>query len=224
MQWQRLQAWHQNLSQQSGPRRLGWRIVVLLVSVGLIAALYSVVGALTVDRSYDLTTAFDAAIPFLPWTWWIYVPGYFFGLIVAVLAIKDDTILYRSLGAILVAQLINCVFYFAIPSSFPRPVAWQGTGLTADLIHWYWRIDKPNNTFPSTHVAIAVIGALGLWRERNRFRWIPTLTAIGVFVTVHTAKQHYWVDSVAGAVVGAVSHHLVFSWGARWWGSHQPPR
>jgi len=96
-------------------------------------------------------------------------------------------------------------------------VEWQSTGITAEAIYWFWSIDKPNNTFPSSHVAVALIVATGIWRERNRFRWIPTLTATGIFVTVHTAKQHYWVDTVAGASVGFISQHLVLSWWPTQW-------
>ncbi len=215
MIWQDIRAWHAELSHAKGARRHAWRLVVLVVSLAGVAAIYSPVAALTEGRSHDFMTAFDEAIPFVPWTWWIYFPGYIFGLAFSVFALQDQRIVYRSIGAIVVAQLINCVFYFVIPSTFPRPTDWQATGFTADAIYWYWTMDRPNNTFPSTHVAVAVVGALAMWRDRNRFRWVPTLTAVGVFITVHTTKQHYWIDAIAGVVVGFVAHHLVYRWGSR---------
>ena len=82
--------------------------------------------------------------------------------------------------------------------------------ITASAIAWFWGIDPPNNTFPSTHVANACMAALGAWVSRHPVRWYSLLVAVGVFVTVHTAKQHYWVDAVGGAIVALVCFRLAF--------------
>lgn len=190
-----------------------WKQVVGLLTVGWVALLYLPVARLTEGRSVDLLTPIDKAIPFVPWTWWIYFPGYLFGLIFAIAAMRDDRIFYRSVAAIMLAQVLNSIIYLAVPSTFPRPTDWQGSGLTAEAIRWFWTLDPPNNTFPSSHVALAWLAALGLWRERNRFRWVPTLTALGIFFTVHTTKQHYWIDSFAGVAMALLAGRLVFG---RW--------
>lgn len=217
--------WLRDRLRRHGPLWYAWKVALSLATVGFVGALYWPVGELTAGRSFDLMTPLDAAIPFVPWTWWIYFPGYLFGLLFAVLAMRDDGVYYRSIAAIMLAQVFNSVVYLLIPSTFPRPWEWQGTGLTADAIHWYWTVDPPNNTFPSSHVALASLAALGMWRERNPLRLVPTLTALGIFVTVHTTKQHYWIDAVAGVGMGFLCHWLVFDAWPRWRGrgAAQPP-
>ncbi len=73
---------------------------------------------------------------------------------------------------------------------------------------WFWGTDPANNTFPSTHVANACIATMGAWLSRQRVRWYTLIMAIGVFITVHTTKQHYWVDAVGGVVLAVLAFQL----------------
>lgn len=187
------------------------KLVIGLLTVGWVALLYMPVAKLTEDRSYNLMTPLDKIVPFVPWTWWIYFPGYLLGLLVAIVAIRDNRIFLRSVAAIMLAQVFNSIIYMIIPSTFPRPEEWQGTGITAQAIHWFWSMDPPNNTFPSSHVAMASIAAIALWRDHSRWRLVPTATALGIIITVHTAKQHYWVDTLAGVAMAFFSSYLVFT-------------
>ena len=192
-----------------------WKVLVGLSTVGWVSLWYMPVAALTEGRSHDLMTSLDRAIPFVPWTWWIYFPGYLFGMFFTIVIIRDDGIYYRSVAAIMLAQVINSAIYLVLPSTFPRPWDWQGAGLTADAIRWFWTIDPPNNTFPSSHVTLAVIAALALWRDRHPLRIVPTLTALGIIITVHTTKQHYWVDTLAGIAMAFLTTHFLFDFWPR---------
>ncbi len=197
------------LSPVNKPTRLA---AALIVSAG-VATVYYHAAVRTASRSVDLLTAIDTAIPFVPWTWWIYFPGYLAALLLAVFAIRRDDVFVRALLAILVATVI-CAFVYAIcPSRYPRPTDAVLTGLTGDALRWFWTIDPPNNTFPSAHVAISTIAALAMWRDRNPLAWLSVASTVGVIVTVHTTKQHYWIDAVAGLVVARVADRLV---GALW--------
>ncbi len=171
--------------------------------------IYYPVSAYTAGRSTDLMTAFDLAIPFVPWTWWIYFPGYLAGLLWAIFTIRDNRIILSTCSAMLLCQLMSVFVYLTLPSTFPRPLD-AGPGLTGDAIRWFWTIDPPNNTFPSTHCAMCVLCVLGLWRERNPHLWFSVLAAVGVIITVHTTKQHYWIDAVAGAIFAYVAYYIVF--------------
>lgn len=186
------------------------KLVVTLCAAAVIIVCYLGVASLTLGRSHDFTTALDRQIPFVPWTWWIYFPGYIGGLLLAVGAARNRVVFFRGVVAMLLAQgLSEIVFCFA-PSSFPRPVGWGGTGLTADALRWMWRIDPPNNTFPSVHMAFILLSALAMWEERNPVRYISTLLALGIFVTIHTTKQHYWIDAVGGTAMAFLCFALVF--------------
>jgi len=177
-----------------------WRIFLVAATIGLVALTYFPASAATLHRSYDLTTALDRAIPFLPWTWWIYFPHYVFGLVVMSVAMRDVRLVFRVVLAVLMGQLVSSAMYFVVPSTFPRPVGvGDADAITAAAIQWFWGTDPANNTFPSTHVANACMAAFGAWASRQPvLRWYSALVAVGVFVTVHTTKQHYWVDAVAG--------------------------
>ncbi|MBN2495570.1 MAG: inositol phosphorylceramide synthase [Deltaproteobacteria bacterium] len=196
--------------ERKGVAWMAWKLAIGLATVGWVALLYMPVSEWTSGRHHDLMTPLDRAIPFVPWTWWIYFPGYLFGLFVAVVAIRRDAVFYRTVLAIMIAQVLNSAIYLLLPSTYPRPLDWQGAGLTAEAIRWFWTVDPPNNTFPSSHVTMAVLAAWGLWRERNPWRWIPSATALGIILTVHTAKQHYWIDTLAGIGMALACGGAVF--------------
>lgn len=190
---------------------VAWRVFLVAAMIGLVALSYYPASLATADRSYDLTTALDRAIPFLPWTWWIYFPHYVFGLVVTTVLIPDPRVAFRVFLAILLTQAISCTVYFLLPSAYPRPLAvGDADPITTAAITWFWGIDPPNNTFPSTHVANATLAFLGAWYTRHPVRWYALLVAAGVFVTVHTAKQHYWIDAVGGVVVAWVTFRAAF--------------
>jgi membrane-associated phospholipid phosphatase len=183
--------------------------MLVAMMIGLVALLYYPASLATADRSYDLMTDLDRAIPFVPWTWWIYFPHYVFGLAVTTVALPDPRIVFRVFLAIILAQGISSVLYFVLPSTFPRPLSvGDADPLTAAALNWFWGIDPANNTFPSTHVAIASLAAMAAWVSRHPVKWYSLLVAIGVVVTIHTAKQHYWIDAVGGIMVAVVAFRL----------------
>ncbi|MCB9729726.1 MAG: inositol phosphorylceramide synthase [Deltaproteobacteria bacterium] len=189
--------------------RLAYQLVVGLGAAGILSLCYFNASAAGVGRSVDLMSAFDASVPFIPWTWWIYFPGYIGGLLLSMVSFKNLDTYYRTLGAVLVAQAFCALIFLMYPSDFPRPVD-AGPGLTGDAIRWFWTVDPPNNTFPSTHVAVSVIAALGMWRDGNRMRYVAAVMALGVIITVHTTKQHYLVDTIGGICVALLAFRVFF--------------
>ncbi len=188
-----------------------WRVFLTVVMVGVVAMFYYPASLATASRSYDLTTALDRAIPFVPWTWWIYFPHYVFGLVVTTVVLPDPRVAFRVFLAIVFGQIISCTIYFLLPSAYPRPlVVGDADPITSAAVVWFWGIDPPNNTFPSTHVANACMAAMGAWYTRHPIKWYSAAMALGVFLTVHTAKQHYWIDAIGGFIVALVCFRLVF--------------
>jgi len=207
-QWLKVQLANRGLFWQ------GWKFVWSLTTALVFTFIYFPASEMTKGRSHNLMTALDHAIPFIPWTWWIYFPGYLAGVIFAIFALRDTRIVYRTCIAMMVVQVMSVSVYMLLPSTFPRPTDWQGTGLTADAIYWFWAFDPPNNTFPSTHCAVSLLATLALWRERNPYTWVSALATLGVILTVHTTKQHYWIDAVGGVMCAWIAHRVVFDWWA----------
>ncbi len=186
-----------------------WRTFLVAATIAAVAATYYPASALTMDRSVDLMTPLDHAIPFLPWTWWIYFPHYVFGMVVTSIAIRNTALLWRVVFAVVFGQILSASCYFMLPSTFPRPLSvGDADPFTTAAVHWFWGTDPANNTFPSTHVANACIAAIGAWMSGQRVRWYTLFMAIGVFITVHTTKQHYWVDSIGGVILALVAFGL----------------
>ena len=205
-------AWGKKQLEKRGVLHYVWRVFVGLLATGWVAALYVPMADLTAGRSVDLMTPLDEAIPFIPWTWWIYFPGYLAGLLFAIVTVRSNRIYFLAIATITISQVLNSMFYIIMPSTYPRLWDWEGSGLTAEAIHWFWTIDPPNNTFPSSHVCIATIAAIVTWIDRSPGRIVPTLSAVGIFITVTTTKQHYWIDSVAGAAMAFLCVAIVFRW------------
>lgn len=181
-----------------------YQLFLGLTATAILALCYFNASKAGVGRSIDLMSKFDESVPFIPWTWWIYFPGYVGGLLLAMVSFRNLNVYYRTLGAVLAAQAFCAVIFLMFPSDFPRPTD-AGAGLTGDAIRWFWTVDPPNNTFPSTHVAVSVIAAIGMWRDGNRARIVSAVMAVGVIITVHTTKQHYLVDTLGGIVVALLA-------------------
>ncbi len=204
------------------------RFGALLLGGGIFLAGHRTVAMLTSHRHVELMTDLDRAIPLLPWTAWFYVPLYALGIILAGFLGRERSEFDRGALAAGIGLAMCSVGYFAVPSTYPRAAAFLGAptaGIGTDILRFVHAIDPPNNTFPSAHVMVAVICAdIGL-RSSSRWRWLPVFTAVGVALSVLTTKQHYVVDSLAGAVVGAIALWLASRGMERWRpASPEPPR
>ncbi|MBM4319409.1 MAG: hypothetical protein FJ125_05460, partial [Deltaproteobacteria bacterium] len=56
--------------------RQGYKLAWGVAMVGIVALFYFNASRFTAHRSTDLSLLFDRLIPFVPWTWWMYFPGY----------------------------------------------------------------------------------------------------------------------------------------------------
>jgi len=178
-------------------------------TLAIFLGLYNLVALFPLGPPVDLLTPLDRAIPFLPWTWWLYVPAYGGSMFHALFSLRDVQILLRTLAALVVCQLVNDVFYLAMPAPFPRPADPGGDGLTAAAFRVLWAIDPPGNTFPSSHVAVAFVAWRCLRLDGHPRAWVNGLALVSIFLTVHTTKQHFVVDSLAGVAMGWACHRLL---------------
>ena len=78
------------------------------------------------------------------------------------------------------------------------------------VLEWDQQTFMPPKGNDARSRQMATLAAIGLWRERNPLWWVSGLSALGVVVTVHTTKQHYWVDALAGVMLAWLMHRLVF--------------
>ncbi|WP_372237572.1 phosphatase PAP2 family protein [Enhygromyxa salina] len=178
-------------------------------------------------------TSLDRAVPFVPWTVWLY------GTITWVSLIAWLTIPTRADGArlmttILIASATCALVFVLVPTSFPREL-YPLTELDSASARELARVrdaDSPTNCLPSLHVALAWGIAL-TWADTLKrrtaggaraWRWIargaPLVWAATISVTTLTTKQHFVVDVPSGMIVGGLAWCLVGGGQAVRWRHH----
>ena len=140
-------------------------------------------------------TRVDAAMPFWPWTIWIYFTEYAF-FVYAYFFMRDLKLVTRYYYAYMTILLVSEAVFVFYPVTFPRgdyPAVGDSIHVAAmNFMRTY--MDAPANCLPSLHVSSCYISSLCFWQE-NRLKSIllcgwSTLVA---FATM-TTKQHYFVD------------------------------
>jgi len=157
-------------------------------------------------------TALDRAIPFWPESGLVYF-GVFVFLLVTFFLLRDRREATRFLYASLLAQLIGMVVFLFWPTRFPRelfPLPAAASGLGRALVNYVRSTDASVNCLPSLHVSTVTICVLALRGSRG----FSAALAVGVPVVVSTLtfKQHYVVDALAGAALGAGAWWTCFRW------------
>lgn len=140
----------------------------------------------------------DGAVPFVPATIVAYVALH--GLLPLAAWLTDAVGFVRMAAALLVSNL-TCYLGFALATAhYPRPAL---AAIPAPWNAWYAVLhanDGPGNTFPSIHVATALVVTATLARSSGRGWW---LVGACVALSTLTTKQHFVADVVAGAAVAA---------------------
>jgi len=177
----------------------------LAIALGLL--LYGFGSYFWIARSVDPTTAaslatpWDARIPFVPASIYVYASVYV--LIALPIFLVESPALFRraawAYGSMLTVCLL-CFRFFPVSGAELRPSL---DGLNASpFVLWGLRLnyalDPPLNLFPSLHLAGASLAALTTWKARRTYGLVAFAAVAIVSVSVCTVKQHFWVDAVAG--------------------------
>ena len=187
------------------------RYLVGLGMAGLGLVSYKWIGEATLDRAQlDLLTPLDTAIPFMPWTVWLYLPLFVFNFHFAIWSIEDRQAFARTVVSLLIGWTIAYSVFWLWPAAYPRPPLANDESWSTDMLSFLHGFDPATNTFPSLHVVDMGCVALGAWRDNDRRgRWV-LVSAVLPALSILTTKQHFLADLVAGAGLAVVSHGLAF--------------
>lgn len=181
-------------------RVTGWVLsgVVVLVCYGA--------GKLANPHHFLALTAFDSAVPLLPWTIWIYGSGSKAAFL-AWMQVPNGAAGRRLFGTLALSSVVCAICFVAYPTTYPRYLFPLPDGVSATLSEFadLRAADSPTNCLPSLHVALAWGLALNWSGFLRRWRFAPIVWALAVSICTLTTKQHYVVDVPTGAVVGVVS-------------------
>ncbi len=174
--------------------------------VRLLVAPLLVVGGLWVhelvqvqsEPLFIIDNALERAIPFLPWTIWIYFS--FFIFIGSTVFRVEKELFWRFVMSSTLAALIAWSFVLLLPISFDRPdPALIESDLYSRIYTLVHEADPSHITFPSLHVAVTWICNFLLWNRPGRGWRI----ALGVAISLSTlfTKQHLVSDVIGGVAL-----------------------
>jgi membrane-associated phospholipid phosphatase len=140
-----------------------------------------------------------------PWTAPIYVFG---GAILPLLPFLFHWSWPRLrfvLACYAIASLLAFCCYWLWPVGMLRP-AMRGDGTGEALMRLVFAVDKEANCFPSSHVFLAILGAMlvSTGAASRLVRVLTWLLAILVCCTTVTTGQHYFIDILGGIAVALI--------------------
>jgi len=195
------------------PRLTVTKQLGLSLLVGTWAILvYGIAGQISseLDPALLQISAWDRAVPFVPWTFWVYFSVNFIYLASCALQ-KPDERFQRFLLGYFSAYLISAVWFVVVPTTFPRelyPLPESTDAFTRLAMTWFRSVDHPSNCLPSMHVASSVMSTLPLYKKSRRVFALFFVWAVSIAFTTLTTKQHYLVDVLAGGAFGVTVHLL----------------
>jgi membrane-associated phospholipid phosphatase len=144
-------------------------------------------------------TAFDDWVPFLPETIWIYL-SHVVVLFTGWWWMVRGPECTRAFFAMVLAAVLATAYFFFFPTELPRRELMEVDAGPATQAAWAFlmQADHPTNSFPSMHVAEAIITAVALMRAHVHFRWLGPVWAAAIALATMTTEQHVVLDVLGG--------------------------
>lgn len=163
-----------------------------------------------------LTTRLDSWVTFDPRWVWIY-SGLYYPMILLVAMAQPDWRSYAvTVGGFLF--LLACQMYFFLRHPVAIPNTWRLHPRVRDARKIYprsmrfmdtvWSYDKLRNSMPSMHVSVATMVDLTISHSWPGFAYVGWLFPVLIGASAIKTKQHYVVDVIPGAAMGAAAFFL----------------
>lgn len=160
-----------------------------------------------------LTTPWDAKISFDPRWVWVYSGLYYPMILLAAFAQASWSDYARVVGGFLF--LLACQMFFFLRFPVAIPAEWRYTEAvrasrfshprSMRFLDTVWHYDKLRNSMPSMHVSVATMVDLTISASWPWFAWVGWLFPVLIGASALKTKQHYVVDVVPGAAMGAIA-------------------
>lgn len=156
------------------------------------------------------TTAFDAMVPFLPGTVWIYMTHIAMLFTTWWWVVKNPGST-RMFWALVLAVVIATFYFFFYPTSLPRRelVGIDAGGATLAMWAFLLSADHPSNCFPSMHIALSGITAVGLMRAHPHWGWLAPVWSAAIAISTLTTEQHVLFDVLGGVGLAVFCYWIV---------------
>jgi membrane-associated phospholipid phosphatase len=149
--------------------------------------------------SHDLAIAIDHQIPFIKYLAPFYSIVYFIPVTAFYLCWNNYELIKAGAKAFFGAGVVCFTCFLLFPVKYELRVDLHPPyDFFTHILRFYYWVDDPYNCFPSLHVALAVISAIIVRRERPRLAPLFYLLAAIVSASILFMKQHYVLDLVGG--------------------------
>ena len=151
-----------------------------------------------------LLTPIDRVIPFLPAFVVIYLLAYPQWICGHLLAARESQQLCRVYErADIIAKLLCGLFFLFLPTTLPRPSV-TGSGPFELLTALIYRLDAPDNLFPSIHCLESCMCLRSAWCIKKAPGWYKMFSLVMtvlVFASTVCLRQHVFIDIPGGILV-----------------------
>jgi membrane-associated phospholipid phosphatase len=187
-------------------RRRKW--IAAVIWYAAFCAIYTLTGRFHLRSPAPLALWLpDRLIPFIDWTIWIYASQLLF-LCACYFGVDSAAAISRMVYTTSLASLLAFCVFLIYPIEFPRG-AIENNGAADSAFRFLYSIDSAANCFPSLHVALAWLSALGLKDERKKAGSLAMAWAALITISTLTTKQHYFVDLAGGGALTALCRQLI---------------
>ena len=160
---------------------------------------YGIVGHLPLHREPIHFILGEQLIPFLPWTFTIYLSAFIQALLV--IRYMPPALLRKLASVLCCALVLGMLLFIVIPIRYPRELFHSNSR----LIEFYYKLDSSGNCFPSLHVVATCVFAycFSLVSKSTTQRLLMWIWTVLIVISVLTTKQHYLVDVFGGLTLAA---------------------
>jgi len=201
------------------------RILELFITVVLIVGGYQFyfwAQRQTFRKARYFETEWDSLINFDPRWVWIYSGLYYPMILLAALSVPSWHDFAYTVGCFLTLLAVQVFFFVLWPVAIPAGwradvqvgaarVRYPRSMRMLDLV---WSYDKLRNSLPSMHVSVAMMVDLTIGANWPIMGLVGLLFPVLIATSALKTKQHYVVDVIPGAVLGAVVYagwHYAFT-------------
>lgn len=163
-----------------------------------------------------LETRLDSMVTYDPRWVWVYSGLYYPMIVLAALSVSSWRDYAICVGCYLALLAVQVSFFLFLPVEIPQTWRtafrgpWEGTR-SQRFLDVVWSYDKLRNSMPSMHVSVATVTDLTIGREWPSLGIACIAFPVLIAVSALKTKQHYVVDVVPGAALGAA---VFFGWHA----------
>ena len=188
-------------------------IVPLIVSATWNSITYFGSRMLTTNWNHiNAEVFFDAKIPFVPWTVFIYLSCYIFWVVNYVLGCRQDREeAFRFISADFFAKTICLLCFLIMPTTNVRPEV-MPEGIWNQIVIHLYNTDAADNLFPSIHCLTSWFCYIAVRKNEKipkLYVWFSLLYAISVCISTLTTKQHVIIDVIGGVGLAEGSYFVV---------------